>query len=320
MATTRCYMLILLSFSVLLGGGAQRALGQQRYADDNGDAVLDRCFVSVQDEVRIPAQEAGVLIKMSAKEGSRISQGDVLATIDDREAVMGLRVAEYGLKAAKQRAMDKIEEKYAIKAAEFAKVDWERVLEANKNLPGAIPEIEVRQKKLGWERSSLQIEKAQKDRDLAILDYNTKKAEVEAAEMAVGMRVIHAPFDGEVVDMYRHESEWVNPGDPILKLVRFDVLYVEGYADARHFDQEELQGRPVTVSVSKARGREITVKGTIVHVTSLVSGDEYKVRAEVHNQRVGDNWLIQPGLPAQMTIHLGKSRGAKVENREPGTK
>jgi len=317
MTTTRCYLLILLSLSTFIGGSAQSALGQ-RNTNDNGDAVIDRCFVSVQDEVRIPAQEAGVLIKMSAKEGSRVSKGDVIATIDDREAKMGLRVAEYGLKAARQRAMDKIEEKYAIKAAEFAKVDWERVLEANENLAGAVPEMEVFQKKLGWQRSTLQIEKAQKDRDLAILDYNTKKAEVEAAEMAVGMRVIHAPFDGEVVDMYRHESEWVNPGDPILKLVRFDVLYVEGYAYAKNFDQEELQGRPVTVSISKSRGREITVKGTIVHVRSLVSGGEYLVRAEVQNQRVGNNWLIQPGLEARMTIHLGKSLESRVQSPELG--
>ncbi|NOY30510.1 MAG: HlyD family efflux transporter periplasmic adaptor subunit [Planctomycetes bacterium] len=301
MATTCLFMILSLA--------AQVADGEQYNVDENGDAVIDRCFVRVQDEVRIPAQEAGVLIKMPVKEGSRMSQGEVLATIDDREAKMGLRVAEYGLKAARQRAMDKIEVKYATKAAEFAKVDWERVLEANKNLANAIPDIEVRQKRLGWERSALQIEKAQKDRDLAILDYRTKEAEVDAAKMAVGMRVILAPFDGEVVDMYRHESEWVNPGDPILKLVRFDALYVEGYAYAKNFDREELQGRSVTVSISKARGQEISVPGTIIHVSSLIRDGEYVVRAEVQNQRVGDNWLIQPGLRARMTIHLGKSPG-----------
>jgi len=106
MATTRCCLLLLLSLAAFVGGNAQRALGQQRYTDDNGNAVVDPCYVIVQDEVLIPAQEAGVLIKMSAKEGSRISQGDVLAMIDDREAKMGLRVAEYGLKAAFQRASD----------------------------------------------------------------------------------------------------------------------------------------------------------------------------------------------------------------------
>jgi len=300
---------------MILSIAAQVGGGEQRYADKNGDAMIDRCFVSVQDEVRIPAQEAGVLIKMTVKEGSRISQGDVLATIDDREAKMGLRVAEYGLRAARQRATDKIEVKYATKAAEFAKVDWERVLEANKNLTNAIPDIEVRQKKLGWERSTLQIEKAQKDRDLAILDFRTKEAEVDSAKMAVEMRVILAPFDGEVVDMYRHEAEWVNPGDPILKLVRFDALYVEGYAYAKDFDREELQGRSVTVNVSKARGREISVPGTIIHVSPLVRDGEFAVRAEVQNQREGNNWLIQPGLAARMTIHL--SQEARAQSPEP---
>jgi len=298
MASTRLFLILLML--ALAGGSAQVASGEQRYADKNGDAVIDRCFVSVQDEVRIPAQEAGVLIKMTVKEGSRISQGDVLATIDDREAKMGLRVAEYGLRAARQRATDKIEVKYAMKAAEFAKVDWERVLEANKNLANAVPDIEVRQKKLGWQRSDLQIEKAQKDRDLAILDFRTKEAEVDAAKMAVEMRVILAPFDGEVVDMYRHEAEWVNPGDPILKLVRFDALYVEGYAYAKDFDREELQGRSVTVSISKARGREISVPGTIIHVSPLVRDGEFAVRAEVQNEREGNSWLIQPGLAARM--------------------
>ena len=320
MITTRPCLLLMLTLVATISGSAMNAFSQQQYNSDSGDALIDRCFVSVLDEVRIPAQEAGMLMKMTVKEGSLISKGELIATIDDREAKMGLKVAEYGLKAARQRASDKIEITYASKAAEFAKVDWERVIEANENLAGAVPEIEVRQKKLGWERSVLQIEKAQKDRDLAILDYNTKKAEVEAAEMAVGMRVINAPFDGEVVDMYRHESEWVNPGDPILKLVRFDTLYVEGYAYAKDYDQEELQGRPVTVSVSKARGREVKVKGTIVHVSSIVSGGEYKVRAEIQNQRTGDNWLIQPGLEARMTIHLNKSRGARIDSRGPGTK
>ena len=310
------YLVLLLSIFTLMGESAQAAGDEQRYVDKNGDAVIDRCFVSVQDEVRIPAQEAGAIIKMTVKEGSRVAQGDVLATTDDRKPKMQLRVAEFGLKAARQRATDKIEVKYATKAAEFAKVDWERVLEANENLANAVPDIEVRQKQLGWERSVLQIEKAQKDRDLAILDYRTKEAEVDAAKMAVDLRVIHAPFDGEVVDLYRHEAEWVNPGDSILKLVRFDTLYVEGYAYAKDFDREELQGRSVTVNVSKARGREISVAGTIVHVSPLVRDGEFAVRAEVQNQRVGGSWLIQPGLAARMTIHLGQeNKAASQESR-----
>ncbi|MCA9229822.1 MAG: HlyD family efflux transporter periplasmic adaptor subunit [Planctomycetales bacterium] len=314
MATT-CLLLVLTLLSQVGGDG-------NPYTTQGGDPVLDPCIVKVQDEVRIPAQEAGVLIQMSVREGSRVGKGELLAVIDDREAKMALRVAEYGSEAAKKRAMDKIEERYASKAAEFAKLDWERAVQANEETPNAVPDIEVRQKKLGWQRSDLQIEKAQKDRELAILDFRTKEAEVDAAKMALEMRSIHAPFDGEVVDTYREQSEWVNPGDPILKLVRFDALYVEGYAYAKEFDREELMGRTVTVRIAKSRGREVSVEGTIAHVSQLVQGDgSYVVRAEVQNKKVGENWLIQPGLRARMTVHLsGQGLESRVQGRAPERK
>ena len=296
--------------------GAQIGGAGRRYTETSGNPVLEPCIIKLQDEVRIPAQEAGVLIKMSVKEGSRLAEGDLLATIDDREAAAALKVAEYGLQAAIKRALDKIEETYARKAADVAKVDWEQVLEANKKKKDAISEIEIRQKKLVYERSELQIEKAQKDQELAKLDARTKKAERDAAEMALQWRTILAPFDGEVVDTYRHESEWVSPGDPILKFVRFDALYVEGRAYAREYDGGELKGKPVTVLVTKARGREVSVAGTVVHVSQMVQGDgSYVVRAEVQNQRDGDNWVIQPGLKAKMTIHIDGTAQAKKPGR-----
>lgn len=158
MATT-CLLLVLTLLSQVGGDG-------NPYTTQGGDPVLDPCIVKVQDEVRIPAQEAGVLIQMSVREGSRVGKGELLAVIDDREAKMALRVAEYGSEAAKKRAMDKIEERYASKAAEFAKLDWERAVQANEETPNAVPDIEVRQKKLGWQRSDLQIEKAQKTANL----------------------------------------------------------------------------------------------------------------------------------------------------------
>ena len=60
----------------------------RRYADQNGNPVLDRCLIKLkgEDEIRIPAQVSGVLISMPVKEGSRVAKGDLLATIDDREA------------------------------------------------------------------------------------------------------------------------------------------------------------------------------------------------------------------------------------------
>ncbi len=287
----------LVCLAVLIAGRPATVLG--------GDVVLHSCFVKVLYEARIPAPVAGVLIEMQMQEGTQLNKGDTLAVIDDREAAAALRIAQYGFEAAGKRAEDQIEEQYAKKAAEVAYYDWQQDMKANKDHPGAIPAIEVRQKKLVFQRSTLQIEKAQKDRELASLDANTKKAELDAAQMALNWRKITAPVDGEVVTTYRHQDEWVNPGDPILKLVRFDVLDVEGDVYAGEYDRGELLGRPVTVYVTKARGREVSVEGLVVHVSQLVQSDgSYVVRAEIENKREDQGWLIQPGVEAKMEIHL----------------
>lgn len=296
-------MLIAVTLASQVGGGSYRQ------TEENGNPVIESCLIKppAEDEIRIPAQEAGMLIEMPVSEGARVSQGDLLAVIDDREAKAAVNVAEYAVQSAEQKAKEDIEERYARAAAAVAQVDLDQDLKANQVQPQAVPEIEIRRKRLDLQRATLQIEKAQKDRFLAGLEAKTKSAERDAAQIALDARTIVAPFDGEVVTVFSHKSEWVNPGDPILLLVQFDRLHVEGFAYASQFDREELIGKPVTVKVTRARGKEVTVPGKVVYVGQTVQGDgSYLVRAEVENQRAGENWLIQPGLPARMTVALNE--------------
>ncbi len=289
-------------------GLTQVFLGATAGAESADQLVLQDCLVKVRDEVRVPAPEQGVLMQFPVREGSRVAEGDVLAVIDDREAQAALKIAQYGLEAAAKRATDMVEEKYARKASEVAEVDWKKALQANERKKDAVPEMEILQKKLAFGRAQLQIEKAQKDRELARLDARTKLAERDAAQLAVDWRTISASFPGEVVATYRHQGEWVNPGDPILLLVRFDELYVEAYADANQYDRAEILGRPVSVELHRARGNKFSVSGAIVYVEQEVQSDgRFKVRAQVTNSLRGKNWRIQPGMRATMTIPLGPS-------------
>lgn len=270
--------------------------------------VLEKSLVEIRDEVQIPAPEAGVLMELPVREGSKISKDDILAVIDDREAQAQLKIAQYGLEAATKRATDKVEEKYARKAAEVSLKDWEIALDANERQKDAISQIEVMQKKLSYERALLQIEKAQKDRELAKLDARTKYAEREAAQLMVDWRTIKAPFGGRVVKSVRHEKEWVNPGDPILLLSRFDKLYVESSFDQTAHNREDLLGRDVTVRVKRAHGKEVTVTGKVVYIEPRVRyGDSVRLRAEIDNQQVNGHWLVHPGMEGTMEIHLDES-------------
>jgi len=288
-----------LAVMVLLGGADRLDVEKSKNVE------LELCLVKVQYEARIPAPVAGVLIEMQMKEGTQLKKGDSLAVIDDREAVAARNIAQFGHEAAVKRSEDQIEEKYAAKAAAVAEFDLRIALKANQDKAAAISNLEIQQKHLNHERSKLQIEKAQKDRELAELDANTKKAELDAAEMALDWRKITSPVDGEVVKIYRNQDEWVSPGDPILNLVRFDVLDVEGDANAHDFDRSDLMGRSVTVYVTKARGRVVSAQGKVVHASQMVDFDDsFVVRAEIQNVREGDGWLIQPGMEARMVVHL----------------
>jgi multidrug efflux pump subunit AcrA (membrane-fusion protein) len=279
------------------------------YANSPSNTVLEPCLVKVKNEVEIPAQKEGTLIELNVLEGSVVKEGDRIAVIDDREAKAQVEVSTYALNAAKQKAKDDIEERFAAKSAEVAEVDLNRDRAANARVPGSVPEIEISQKELMFEKSKLQIEKAQKDRVIAELDARTKGAELGAAKVALEKRSIYAPFSGEVVKLQREKSEWVNPGDPILTLMRFDVLYAEAWAPVSQFDREDLLGKNVTVTVPRAGGKEISLPGKVVYVSQMVeSGDTLKVRAEVQNVKEGTSWAIQPSISARakMTLHLGQ--------------
>lgn len=274
-----------------------------------------RASIRAMNDRQAFAQTEGLLTTVNVKQGSQVKKGDVLALVDDLRAQAALDVAQFGYVAADERAKDTVEEEYARLAAGVAELDYKQSEEANRNSKGnVISLIEMAKKKLDWDRAGLQIVKAQKDRRLARLDADVKNAELEAAKVELKRRTIRAAFDGEVQELLVNESEWVNPGDPILQLVQFDVMWVECYVAASKYDPAELQGRPVTVRVNLARDREATVAGRIVYVSqnylessdAETYGSEYLVRAEVQNRREGNFWLVRPGMPAWLTIHVNQ--------------
>jgi macrolide-specific efflux system membrane fusion protein len=280
-----------------------------RYTGQATDPVV-KGLVKVADQVKLPAKEPGVLVHLAVKEGSQIRAGQEIGKIDDSEPQMQKKAANYQLRAAAERYNDDVDIRYAEAAAAVAKADYEMILEANRRAEQAIAQTEVRRAKLDWDKALLMAEKSRHERELAKYEAWTKKAEVEAADLAIQRRLISAPFDGVVEELSRKQDEWVNPGDTILKLFRLDTMHVEGAVAQSQYDPHELQGCEVTVEVEMARGRKEAVRGRITKVSSIIRGDGmYNVRAEVANRQEHGSWLLRDGLPATMTIHLGTGGG-----------
>lgn len=288
----------------------QLPFAQSAGAQSN-DPTLEGCTLSFLPEnyIEISSDKAGVLRLVTVREGSRVADDAVMAQIDDDEAKMQLHVAEQQRLAAAAKYKDDIEKQYAEAASAVARADYEDLREANSGgVDQVVTDTDMRRSRLEWERAELQIDKAVKDKQLAGYEYLVRKAEVQAAQMEIDRRVIKAPFGGQVMEMFRKQGEWVDPGEPILQYARYDMLQCDGKVYLDEYDPREIEGCEVTVEAVVGRGQAETTKGRIIHVDSQVQYEgryTYRVVAEVPNRMDRNRWALFPGLPAKMTIHLG---------------
>lgn len=286
-----------------------------------GDPTITKCRIALVNDVEVPAGEAGVLVYLGVKEGDNVKAEELIGQIDDREARQAFRIAQYAKRAADARAEDDIEIVYSRAAAAVAREDWQEMEQAHLRVEKSVTENERRKAKLEYDRSLLAIEKAEKDQMLAGLDADTKQAELEGGRLAVDKRRVLAPFDGMVLEVLRDEQEWVQPGEPIVRVAQLDQLQVDGYLYFDEHDPREIDGCEVTVEVTAGRGRKHQATGRIVHIDPRAEYDgryRYRVRAEIANRQQGGRWLIQPKLPADMTVHLGTGGSdAEVSDRRP---
>jgi multidrug efflux pump subunit AcrA (membrane-fusion protein) len=267
--------------------------------------TLPNCLLSLDAEVQVPAQEPGVLVKIPVHEGQQVTTGELLAQIDDIVPRAQYDVARFKLDVAKKQATDNIEVLYAEAGFRHADSKVRRDAAANARTPNTVTDELVDEHRLDREKFRLSIDKAKKDLEVNVLQQGVSEAELRAAKANIDRRQIVSPLDAMVVELTRREGEWVQPGDTVMRLVRIDLLRVQGFLSSKEYRPSEIQGLPVQVVVTLARGQRATFPGKIVFVSPLIqAGGDFQVRAEVQNRKEGDSWVLSPGRKAEMTIQL----------------
>lgn len=266
---------------------------------------VEDCIVSLHDQAVIPAQQAGVLVSLSVREGEMVTAGQLLGQIDSSQQKLKHNLAEIERQGAKEKAEEDIDIRFSQASAAVAETEYQQSLDANRRLANTIPQPEVRRLKLAAHKTNLQIEKAISDQHAAALTLASRQAESKLAANEFDKCQITSPIQGEIIERMRRPGEWVNPGEPIARVVRLDVLRVEGFLSTT--EQSPLAVRNATVSVTVALdgGRTEEFAGQITFVSPIVqAGGHYRVWAEVQNRQVKEHWVLQPGMTAQMTIVL----------------
>ena len=344
--------LIALSMAFLLSG-------PQPGSVDGGSSALcsvQEAEIKLIKDIQLSAQEAGVLKKLGTplldaegnpvvdadghpkylkvREGTQVTRGQMLAQIDDEMERMQKKAAVAKLEVGNLQAENKVRIEYAEAAAQVAAQELEIGYAANRQHPGTVPAMELTRLNLAKKQAELSIKQSDYDWRIDVASVKVREAEDEIADLQVDRRRILAPFDGIVMERYVDEMEWVQPGEPVLRIIRVDRLRIEGFVDAAKVPpggvkvgqlvrlenvRIRLDGErsvPVDLGVAKQ-----PIEGRVVFVGQEIVNHSYKVWAEVANVWVAPDpsrpddgyWLLMSGMRADMTIRLARAaRGQEV--------
>lgn len=327
------------TISFFVAALALAAPGDANPTQSTSDSIqVKHCLVSMIDRVRLSANEAGPLAEFNIDEvtglpidqGSVVSKGAVLGRLDDAEPRIKLEATQAELDIAKEQAESEFADvniRAAVKMADVAKAEWDQAVEINRKSPGAVAETEVRRLKLTYERGLLQADVARLELNVAKMTVKAKEAAVKAAENEIQRRKLIAPIDAIVDQRLGDVGEWVQPGQPVMELVRIDKLRVEAFLSAAEVAPSEVAGRPVTIEITvkdpKSNRQKVErFESKITFVSSQIVADgSYRISTDFDNRKLDNDWAVRPGMVGNMTIKLtgsaGQTAGAPAKAPSP---
>jgi multidrug efflux pump subunit AcrA (membrane-fusion protein) len=235
------------------------------------EIVISDCRVKLLNEVQLSSARSGIL-ELAVSEGEAVKSGTVVARLRDRLQQVSRAIAQ-------REASNDIDVRFARKASELAQAKFLRAVDANKSAAGTVSELEMRELRLAAEKSLLQIEQAEHQFEIAGL----KRDE---AEENVSLLQVVAPFDGIVLDVYKHPGEVVREGEQIVRLGSAARVRVEGYVPV---DQASRIRRGLAV---QARLQSDDASETRSNETYSSETGESRSRK---GRSVGDNSLVGKG-------------------------
>lgn len=254
-----------------------------------------------EKRIAMKAEVGGVVKNLYAAEGRHVKEGDLLVELDDREYRLHLEKLEAErlrylseLFLEKQfSATDQLPAPAIIDKLNKAQADYERISEAFKK--GLV--------------SQADLEKAQGDYELALIEAGRKKDEIMASskgltQAEVDVKIarldlektrIRAPFAGIVTDIKLSPKERLDAGRELFTLVDISRIKVK----AKVLESEVgkvVAGREVELRFSAFPGRAF--KGRIEAVSPVINAEDKTCAVHVTMDNPSEE--VKPGMHAEV--------------------
>jgi RND family efflux transporter MFP subunit len=264
------------------------------------EMLVESVMLAALEEIEVPARQSGALLDWSVDEGATVAADQLLTRIDDTEARLELDRAQIELDNARRNAENDVKIRVAEAAAEVAAAELRRAVEARKQYPNSVSEAELDHLRLAADHAKLQVEQARYDLQTAQLALRLHENARQQAERQVERHRIAAPTSGRIVQILRRRGEWVEPGQPVARVLGLDRLRAVGHLNARDAATDPT-GRPVRLRVQPADdGPSVEFSGKVTFVHSEINPvtEQLDFWAEVANPGL----VLRPGQKASLVI------------------
>ncbi|MEQ9410278.1 MAG: HlyD family efflux transporter periplasmic adaptor subunit [Fuerstiella sp.] len=218
--TVRAIGLLVAIFVPLAGLSCTAAAG----SDSKRSIPATGCFVRLKDQAQVPARDSGVLAEIHAELGDHVEASDLLATLQDTEAKLTLKLAEIdlavaekrrsesvaveiaaaavaaaeqlqqhakiGLKIAQKVAQSDIEIRQATAAATLANDALVRAQNSRREFTSSISDLELAKLQFENDKSVMDVEQARYNQSVEELRSSSSAALAEQQNVAVRQRTL----------------------------------------------------------------------------------------------------------------------------------
>jgi RND family efflux transporter MFP subunit len=209
----------------------------------------------------------GFIEEIAAKPGARLKAGDVMATLDDRDYVLGVNLA-------------KARWEQAVVAFETAKKDFQREQQLQKD--NASTAVSFDRIKAAFDNAKIAVEVASLD--------------LEKARRSLADSKLKAPYDCVIAKQLKDQSENVNPGDPVFLIYDTSAVEISLQAPERLIRQIKV-GSPIKVTVPSTG---FTGSAEVSRIVPVI--DEKTRTFSVIAKLSENNDSLIPGSYAEATI------------------
>ncbi|HHP7233753.1 MAG TPA: efflux RND transporter periplasmic adaptor subunit [Desulfobacterales bacterium] len=234
--------------------------------------------LAAAEKVTIRPEISGIVRTISFREGQRVKRDQLLFSLDDEAIRQRLQAGRAALKAAEAEAQNA--RKMLVRRRELL-------------VEGTIAAETFDAVQTRYETAAARVERL--------------KAEIGEIRVALDNTEIRSPIDGITGARRIDPGDFVEIGDPLVTIVRTDVLEIE-FTVAERYANRVGEGQPVRIRT--AANPERFFQGSVFFLSPQIREDtrDLLLKAEVANP----NGLLRPGGFANVELILQVRKQARV--------